>query len=258
MFSLLLISVSFDSLHASGQSGTRQNVFVGGYVYEPFIDADGSSGVTFDLIRQLNQIQDVYQFNISVFPSRRRYAQMAQGNMHVIFFESPIWGWTPLAEQYDVTDPIVQVREQMVMRADSARFPRTFGDVAGYRLVLINGFSYNFAGFELDTMQLKRRYDAVFVHNQYQILHMIQTGRAELGIANDMFLSLWRKHNPQAAVSIATGPTPDYDYKLPAIVSNQSPVGKEELTHLLDTLKDRGMLLDIIPEENLIWGGNDR
>jgi hypothetical protein len=72
----------------------RQDVKVGGYEFQPFVDIDRNMkarGLTLELIDPLNQHQKQYRFTFVPTTARRRYQDFEAQNFDMLFFENPNW-----------------------------------------------------------------------------------------------------------------------------------------------------------------------
>ncbi|TNE67728.1 MAG: transporter substrate-binding domain-containing protein [Alphaproteobacteria bacterium] len=215
-------------------------VTVGGYQFEPFVDGD--AGLTPDLIALLNSVQHKHHFNFLTIPSQRRYELMRTGKIDMVMFEMADWGWADEHVEVETTPAILSGHEAFVARRADWDTSQSPADRLKHRMALTLGYHYAFAGYNADQQFLKSRYDVVFAETQTKVLKHLVAGDVDIAIVSDLFLTTAMRTDPTLAAQVMAVSPPDQHYDLAFLTRTPGPVSAAELSGMLDSLKASGQL----------------
>lgn len=154
---LLMLIILFSVL-INKSSFSVTLVKVGGYTFPPYINShnvnEKQNGLTFELIKELNNIQKEFKFEFVPTASSRRYIDYKKNSFDFIFFEDISWGW----KDYDVVASrlIVKDEEIYIAKNKDGRDESYFEDKKNKKFVGIKGYHYAFANFNSDVDFLKK------------------------------------------------------------------------------------------------------
>ncbi len=247
---MLMICFGLPSVHA-GDDGeqSRRSVVVGGYQFEPFVEDEG--GVSPNFAAMLNEAQTEFLFEFIHIPAKRRYEQLADGKIDMMFFEMPVWGWAEVASHVDTSAPILSGREFFVSRVGHKLGDTVFRDLNERRIAITFGYHYAFLGFNAEPEQIRSRYDVVFANQQRFTLRHMLMGNADVAIVNDAFLRRSIDENPKLADRLMVSPFGDQRYELPIMLRKGGPVSLDALRTLLARLSADGTLKSFFDREGL-------
>lgn len=214
----------------------RTKVIVGGYEFEPFVEADG--GIAPAFIALLNAHQKKYQFEFLSIPAQRRYDLMQRGAIDALFFEMPRWGWQEMESQIETTRPILLAAEAFYAFKSRAQNGDVFTNLSSRKLALTLGYHYAFVDFNADQDYIRSRYDAVFANSQREGLRRLVAGSVDLAIMSDVFLHREFVRDPALKGQMVRAPKVDQLYMLPLMARKGGPVSAAELENMLGQLKD--------------------
>lgn len=223
---------------------SKDVVRVGGYEFSPYVEIENQqpTGLTIELLKALNRIQDRYDFQFEFTSPRRRYEDFASGRIDVIFFESPEWGWTSRGIKFTSTREFMRDGEVFVALAAPGRDERFFASLAGRTIAGIYGYHYAFAGFNDDPAVLERDFRMSLVYSNYASIQLVLSGRTELAIVTRSYLDRFLRASPKTAPRLLVSKRIDQVYSLRALVGEQARISADELEALLATLRQRGTL----------------
>ncbi|MCE2573109.1 substrate-binding periplasmic protein [Motilimonas eburnea] len=233
----------FGLLCISPMGLTKTIVKVGGYPFAPYVtkSADGRySGLTLDIINQLNQIQDKYQFTFVSTSSPYRYQAFSRNRFELMFFENKMWGWQH-ADFYTLPLPIDD-GEVYIAKHDPADPTDYFADIASKKLVLVEGYHYNITNDLTDKATLKKKFDVTFVTNNHASIEAILRGRGEVAPVTWSYLQHYFRENPQAKERIISSERWDQRYQHQVLLSHKAAISHDELLFLLQELDKKGVL----------------
>lgn len=222
----------------------REVVRVGGYEFAPYVEIQGEkpTGLTIELIDQLNRVQDRFDFQFELTSPRRRYEDFSAGRIDLIFFESPEWGWTSRGIKLGSTREFLRDSEVFVALAADGRDERYFATLNGRSIAGIYGYHYAFAKFNDDPKVLEQDYRMSLVYSSFASVQLVLTGRADLAIVTRSYLDRFLRENPQAAARLLVSKRTDQVYSLRALIRDQAPISVDEIEALLGKLRKRGTL----------------
>jgi ABC-type amino acid transport substrate-binding protein len=223
-----------------------QLVQVGGADFPPYVykaEQANPSGLLFELLSALNQLQGDYRFVLQPTAVARRFRDFEQGRIDMAVFENPDWGWQGIAGAR--IDMGLEDAEIFVARAEANRGQDYFASLAGKRLALFNGYHYGFADFNAEQEHLIKQFNAVLTYSHDSNLLMVLRGRADIALITRSYLGAYLEQHPQYAGQLLASQRVDQIYRHYALLRPQSPISAAQLSGLLDQLRENGQLARI-------------
>lgn len=220
-----------------------QVVLVGGYDFPPFVESqrEARPALVPQMIDALNKMQSDWRFEFVPVAARRRYGDLSQGRFDVMFFESPSWGWQNHPDAL-FTKVFMTGGEVYVALAQPGRTQAYFDTLEGKSLVGILGYHYGFAGFDADPEALARRFDIKLVSSHRSSIDLVLSGRRDVAVVTDSYLSLYLRDTPQAQGRLLVSDRLDQDYQHRVLLRRGGPLGVADMERLLDQLRQSGEL----------------
>jgi len=143
-----------------------ETITVGGYIFPPFVEKKDNqyTGITIDLISEMNSFQNKFKFQFIPTASKRRYSYFDKGKFDLIMFEDISWGWKYkdiVASQVILTGG----GEVYITKADLSKDQSYFNNLKHKSIAVILGYHYGFANFNSDETFLKDNFKIQFSRN---------------------------------------------------------------------------------------------
>lgn len=239
-------------LGVSPVQAEQREVRVGGYIFPPFAEqsVDGEwSGLTIDLITQLNMVQQDYRFAFLPTSATRRYHDYDNGRFDLMFFESPHWGWQD-REVVSLRGPSVG-GEVFVAAARPGRDQSYFADRSGKRVALFSGYNYAFAGYNPDKGYLRRKHNAIITFSHDSSLQMVLRDRVDLAVVPEGYLERYLSQNQQYRSQLLIAAEPDQYYRHILIKREASEPPLAYMEQLLTRLEENGTMQRLLARYGL-------
>jgi len=238
---ILLISIVFISFETYSET-----VKVGGYVFPPFVEQNGSDfhGITIDLIDEMNNFQNKYVFEFFETTAKRRYNHFDNGNFDIIIFEDTNWGWQE--KNIQISEVINFGGEHYIAKAEPMRNQNYFDDLSDKSISVILGYHYGFARFNSDEQFLVNNFNIQFSRNHENNIIKVIEGRTDIALVTKSYLSLYLSKNPHLKQELIVSDKLDQIYKQRILLRAESPITKDEINNLLFEMGEAGIL-------TLIW-----
>lgn len=216
-------------------------VKVGGYEFPPFVDKNApDGGLALSFVEALNNMSSEHTFTFVPTSPQRRYGHFRDGRFDMIMFEMPIWGWESQNLAYETTPVLLEGGEVYVAHRASAPDQTYFDWLHDKRLVGMLGYHYGFAGFNSDREYLEDNYDIELTTSHRGNLGMVLKRRADVAVVTKSFLQLYFIENSGARENLVLSDKLDQEYRLPVLVSTDSPVSAVELSGMIERLEQSG------------------
>ena len=217
-------------------------VKVGGYAFPPFVDLSGKhpAGITLDLIRELNAVQDRYRFTFVPTSPKRRYHDFQQGAYDIIFFENILWGWEALP--VEISNVFLTGGEVYIARSLPGRGQAYFDTLEGKSKAGILGYHYGFANFDASPALLRDKYHLQLLTDHRLLIDTVLNGKADLAVVTASYLSYYLKRHPEVIPGLIISKKYDQAYKHTALIRKGTRPGADEINRLLTLLEEKGRL----------------
>lgn len=228
-------------------------VKVGGYTFPPYLDqhtqSEKQSGLTIELINELNKMQSDYKFEFVPTSSSRRYIDFKSNQFDAIFFEDIAWGW----KDYEVvfSNLIAKDDEVYIAKKKEGRDQSYFNDKKNKKFVGIKGYHYAFANFNNDIDFLKKNFGAELTSDHDGSIQMILFDRGDIGIVTHSYLDYYLNKNPDVKDKIIISNKPDQVYSLGIVARKNMNPKIDAINKLIQNLKSNGTFKKMFKLYNL-------
>jgi len=231
----LIICFCFNNLNA-------EVIYIGGYHFPPFIEVNKNNvtGITKQLIHEMNKFQDKYTFEFFMTSPSRRYYDFDQGKFDLIMFEDIKWGW----KNKDIVASKVYLKggEVYITKAEPTKDQSYFDNLKDKHIAIIKGYHYGFANFVSDEKYLRDHFKVQFSsHHEGNILKII-AGRADVSVVTLCFLKQFISKNPDKKKQILISEKYDQRYNHTILARKNSSITLTEINTLLTKMKNAGIL----------------
>ncbi|MBT4888624.1 MAG: transporter substrate-binding domain-containing protein [Rhodospirillales bacterium] len=252
MLVILIFAFSLlSTLESSYAEDPVEEVKVGAYIFPPFFNAEGNSGLTVDFINWLNTRQEKYHFSISNIPAKRRYQLLEASYIHMILFEAPEWGWNDSGVEFIETKEIMQGGEVIVAKSTEGRTQDYFKSISDKSIALIPGYHYGFADFNADPDWLRENFNVVFNSTHDSLIELILRDRVDVALIAQSFLNQYLAKHPDEKAQLLISEKLDQIYHLKALVGKASPISANEINDILDLASHDGSLAAFFKSQGL-------
>ncbi|HLA35798.1 MAG TPA: transporter substrate-binding domain-containing protein [Rhodocyclaceae bacterium] len=215
---------------------------VGGYPFLPFVDK--SSGVTFDLIKAMNDYQSEYRFEFVPTSANRRYRDMADGVFTVIFFENVGWGWD--AKTVDSSNVYLSGDGEVYVALNAPGRGQSYFDTLQDKAIIgVLGYHYAFADFEADQLKLSQKFKILFSQDNEVSLRKLLTRHGDVAVITRSFLQGFLERHPESKGKFLVSERFDQVYTHTALVKKGSRPTVGEINALLSGMGKAGVLKKI-------------
>ncbi|MEE1674260.1 hypothetical protein SNR37_003697 [Agarivorans aestuarii] len=220
---------------------------VGGYDYPPYVIHDVStnrySGVTLDILRALNHLQDKYSFRFVSTSRHHRHAAFSRQRFELILFENLQWAWQPLNVQQSL--PLVLDRNLLLThQAHDYQQHGLFKPEHNYSVVLFD-----------ELHQREHLSDEGFaVKTCSHVMHCIKLvlkRRVDFAMVNESYYLPLTRQRPSLLTSLKSVDNFSPVYSLHALLSNDSALSIEQLNVYFEQLSLSGKLQEIMSKYQL-------
>ncbi|MBB6479647.1 substrate-binding periplasmic protein [Spirochaeta isovalerica] len=222
-------------------------VNVGGYIFPPFVVEESNevyTGLTIDLIRELNRLQDKYTFRFVETTSKRRYEHLLQGRFDIMFFEEDSWGWTDYPVSFSRS--FLKGGEVFIARAEPGRDQIYFENISDKTIAVILGYHYGFVDFNSDEAYMNSLFHLQFSRDHRINIEKVLQGVADLSIVTQTYLKTLLKEEPELGNRLLVSVRYDQKYDHTVLVRTGSPVSVIEINSLLDELIQKNILSRVL------------
>lgn len=204
---------------------------VGGYNFPPFVEKDGQSGIVSNLIRNLNKNQDKYNFIFVSTSANRRYRDLKDQKMDLIFFEDESWSWDSSETSYLKTGVILNGGEMFVALNKGSRDQKYFDSFVGKKIRGIFGYHYNFSNMKTDPELLRKKGISLGQSNEENLKDLLEE-RIDIIVMNSFVIEKKLKEDKSLKEKILISSKKDQTYQLRVILNKQSKITPEEIEKL--------------------------
>ncbi|EPZ52077.1 ABC transporter, substrate-binding protein, family 3 [Bacteriovorax sp. BAL6_X] len=214
-----------------------KDILVGAYHFPPFyIKKHGAqSGVLFEIIEELNKVQNKYRFKIIETSARRRYRDFTSNQFDMILFESPKWGWRERHIDYVMTPPFSFGGEKVIALKEG-RNQTYLKQLEKKTILLFDGYHYGFLDYKIN-----KKFDAKIIYtnsHEGNILSLLK-GRGDIAIVTESYLNIFFEKNSEVREKLIISEHYDQKYDHRVLLTKSSRISKDMVMSLLRQIKDR-------------------
>tara|TARA_B100000315_G_scaffold186829_1_gene176360 strand:+ start:12553 stop:13344 length:792 start_codon:yes stop_codon:yes gene_type:complete len=230
---LFLVFFIFTQVQAS------EEIKVGGYEFEPFVDLDKNmkaSGLTIELIKLLNEQQSKHHFTFVPTTSRRRYQDFENGSFDMMMFENPNWEWLKRGLPIESTHTFLEGGEVYITLKKQNRSQEYFSKLRGKTIAGMRGYHYGFADFNADPKYLTSNFNMLLLDDNGDSIKLVLRDRVDIAVVTKSYLSRFLLDSPQHRARLLVSDRLDQVYSHRIIVRKSSAVTARYLGQLLRKL----------------------
>lgn len=206
----------------------------------PIVFKDGS-GISSEIIKELNKIQSKYQFVHKMVPNKRMKILLPSGEVNVVAFSNLNFGWDK--KEILQSSELIQDRDVYFTLKEEGKDQSFFEDFSTLKVVGVKGFHYNFD---------KTKTSFIEVQNEKAVLEMVLLKRGDIGVASTLGLKYLSKAEPETYSKLLFAEKPDKEYKRFYLLKKDGPISVKEINSYVETLKSTGTLQKIYEKYGLI------
>lgn len=207
---------------------------------QPPITFQDGTGLSLDITKELNKIQDKYNFKHDVLPTKRLVKMAVDGKLHIASFSNLSWSWDKT--KVDRTEVLLEDRDVFITLNKEGKNSTFFEDIDGLTKIGVMGFHYKFIDSQLPPEVLKEKHSYTGVQSEKAVIDMILTERGEVGIVSTMSLKYFMKTDPVKFSQLLISNNFDTQYDRYYVIVKESPISAGEMNGLMDELKKSGTL----------------
>ena len=184
----------------AGQVQAKTLIKVGGYEFPPYIEiVDGrASGLTVELIAELNKIQSDYHFELVLTTPIRRFKDYQKGLFDSVFFENPNWGWQQGNNVISNSPVMATDSEVFIALKQFAKSQAWFDNLDDKTLIGILGYHYQLANFENNPSILENEYKMTLLSSHKKSIELVLKKRSDMAIVTRSYLNQYLNKYPES------------------------------------------------------------
>jgi len=207
------------------------SIKVGGYNFPPFVEQNGQSGIVSNLIKNLNKNQDKYNFIFVSTSANRRYRDLKDQKMDLIFFEDESWSWDSAENSYLKTGVILNGGEMFVALNKDSLDQKYFDSFIDKKIRGIFGYHYNFSNMKTDPELLRKKGISLGQSNEENLKDLLEE-RIDIIVMNSFVIEKKLKEDKALKEKLLISSKKDQTYQLRVILNKQSKITPEEIEKL--------------------------
>ncbi len=228
-------------------------VKVGAYDFPPYFKTEKgkmASGLTTEVIKELNKSQSKYKFELYQTTPTNRYADFNSGKYDLIFFESKKWGWAK-NDQIEFTKKILLDGEVFVAKKKNEAGQDIFKNKKEKRIAAFTGYHYAFAKFNSDPKYLSDNFKITLTESHMDNLKLVLDGKVDMAIVTYSYLMNYLQQYPAMEKELMISYNFDQRYILQFGISKKSKLKKQEFARLINKALRSKRVKQILREHNL-------
>lgn len=206
-------------------------VRVGAYEFPPYLQLQQqqASGLTVQLIAELNRLQQQYHFELVLTTPVRRHQDFQQGLFDAIFFEDENWGWQKKGLMMQASPAFAQDDEVFIALQSQAQSQQWFADLSQKSKAGILGYHYRIANYETDPDILANQYLMIPVTDHLASVELVLKQRTDTAIVTRSFIKQYLKSYPQYQKALLVSDRVDQSYQLQLLLDPAHPLKMDAL-----------------------------
>ncbi|MGX5915718.1 hypothetical protein ACR0ST_13395 [Aliidiomarina sp. Khilg15.8] len=238
---LVLLAGCFFTLPLQAQESVAPiEVEVAAYEFPPYYSSRLPRHLLGELLAELNQRQQRFQFSITeIRPAKRYEAIQSDGCCSLIFFESLDWGWREYVPE------LVRVGSYLTQGAD--RYVRIESSVGTpvERIGGVVGYHYNFAGHQNDASIVENEHNLYLADTHRTLINMLLGERLDMIVLSDEYIRLMAQQEPETLEQLNVLEEVDQQYRTRVLVAREGQVPVEWINAQLQAMSDEGVLVEL-------------
>ncbi len=222
----------------------KEIVKVGVYDFSPYVFVgDDITGISVQMLDEINKFQDQYQFIVVPTTARRRYRDFEQEKFDMLIFENKDWGWQNY--QAEASEPFVTGFEVYVAQLQQGRGQEFFSDFSNKAIIGVLGYHYQFANFSTDQNYLKQNFNLIQTSSQQNSLKLLLNGRGDIAVLTKEYLNYHFLSSPQDKTKLLISDKFDQIYRHTILIRKEHSLSVGYINQLLNSMKIKGSLMPL-------------
>lgn len=212
---------------------------VGIYRFPPFVDFNAAGepeGLSLDILKRLNEVQNDYRFEAVVTSPSARYADFTAGQFDMMLFENLSWGWTQRDLPLQQTPEFMSGGERYIALSKPERTQNYFDDLSDKTIAAILGYHYGFADFKDDPEYLRQQFSARLVRRADDLIRAILAGHADIAVVTESLLLRNLKSTPDLKDKLLVSDRYDQVYSHRVVIRTDLTLSVADMTRLMERL----------------------
>ena len=205
----------------------------------PIVFKDGS-GVSSEIIDELNKVQTKYRFVHKIVPNKRMKILVPSGEVNIVAFSNLSFGWDK-NEMLQSTE-LIHDKDVYFTLKEGGKDQSFFEDFSSLKVVGVKGFHYNFD---------KSKTSFIEVQNEKAVLEMILLKRGDIGVVSILGLNHLSLKEPETFTKLFLADKYDQEYKRYYLLKKDGPISINEVNSYIKTLRSQGTLEKIYKKYGL-------
>lgn len=222
------------------------------YPFPPYVNEDKQTGITFDILKLLNESQDKFLFELVIKEPNARYESLKSAQQDMILFEMPEWSWQNQFDDLHISPLLMKDGEVYIAKRGLGRTLSFFKNIKAKHIAAYAGYHYDFAGYNADKKWLEENFDISFATDHHDILNMVYEGNAQIGIVTVSFLKQYFMKNPDQIRHFLISEEFAQVYHLKAMIRKKAPISLSKFNELLSGLKNSFKLQELLEREGVL------
>ncbi|RHW75343.1 ABC transporter substrate-binding protein [Colwellia sp. RSH04] len=244
---LLLISLFVFIYLFISKLYAAENIIVGGYIFPPFVEKDNNGktkGITLDLIKSLNEIQNKYHFSFILTSARRRYLAFEQKQFDALFFENILWGWQNHPVQ--ASKVFLFGGEVFIALKSKAKTQNYFNSLEERSISAMLGYHYKFADLNSEPNYLRSKFNIHLSTDEKMNIQLVLSNRMDIAIVTKSYLDRFLLENPSTKSKLLISRKLDQEYKHTILLRKEVSLDIDEMNSFIDKLVETGKLKTVL------------
>lgn len=224
-------------------SEAMQNVPIFEYhTFPPMVVSESrQTGLSYGFARLLNRGSSHFDFDVELQSLPETLSRLADGEPAVVLFVSPIWFDDVKQEKYFWTQPVYQLRDEIVSRKQNAFEYTGPESLEGFTVAGIEGYTYP----DLERLVAKGQAKRIDFANDKAVLKaLINDEGIDVAIVNSGPLSFY-KNTMSLSNRIHVSELPQGEYPVRILVSKALPRVFEYIQYKVETLPNNKIWQDM-------------
>lgn len=214
----------------------------------PYAFEDGT-GLTNDIINEINKVQSDFKFIIKLLPAARLREYFINEKLDMSAMMNINWGYNDVS--CSQTENLMKVQDKYFARKDVAQNQSFFSKIGRELTVGVLGFHYNYADSQTNYAILEEKSNTILVNSELTVIKMILAGRGKIGVVSSTTLDYYKLTNPDQYNKLLISDISDSEYYRYFLIHDNAEITVKMFNQYMNILKSSGMLKKIFNKYGL-------